>query len=65
LGPANPIKLILTSEKETDREKETPLALVVIDREEKTNEFLQEVKQDKQRNLPVKTGETSLLLCGL
>jgi len=47
LEPADPIKLILTSEKETDREKETPLALVVIDREEKTNEFLQEVKQDK------------------
>jgi len=52
LEPANPIKLILTSEKETDREKEAPLALVVIDREEKTSEFLKEVKQDKQSNLP-------------
>jgi PII-like signaling protein len=35
-----------------DREKEAPLTLVVIDREEKTSEFLQEVKQDKQSNLP-------------
>jgi hypothetical protein len=65
LEPANPIKLILTSEYETDREKEAPLALVVIDREEKTSEFLQEVKQDNRVTYLVKTGETPLLLCGL
>jgi hypothetical protein len=51
-----------------DREKKsTPGTdrLVVTNREERTNEFLQEVKKINRVTYLVETGETPLLLCGL